>query len=165
MASHRLIQRVGKRHGPSPSEDLCDRSNACPNDEPRPARGRGRGRFGVASREGEGPAPNSRGGGGGADVSAGATRGRARGSRNAPRALRNSGVARDAENLSSGGRERRTGPAGPDPFVRIFGDVERRGEAAGGPMFGDMPGASNGMAREGSRSRDSLVRDEPGRAA
>jgi len=52
------------------------------------------------------------------------------------------------------------GAAGPETFIRMFRDIERRGKVAGGPVFGDILGVSDDIMQRGSHTRESLLLDD-----
>ena len=52
------------------------------------------------------------------------------------------------------------GAAGPDTFIRIFREIERRGEVQGGPVFGDILGVDDEIVKKGSHTRESMLIDE-----
>lgn len=49
------------------------------------------------------------------------------------------------------------GAAGPDTFIKIFRQIERRGEVARGPVFGDILGISPDTVERGSHTRETLL--------
>ncbi len=51
------------------------------------------------------------------------------------------------------------GAAGPGTFVRVFREVERRGEVMGGPIFGDILGVDRAMWMKGSHTKESFFPD------
>ena len=48
------------------------------------------------------------------------------------------------------------GAAGPETFIRIFREIEKRGAVAGGPVFGDILGVSRETLLRGSHTRESF---------
>lgn len=161
MASHRLIQHVGKTYGLRVSEGLYDRLNAyyfveghALNDRPRLAK--------VAAEEiGEllrtGPAataaaenaedPMSKeeilaflnGNEGRAEIEA---------SLKALRQLRVHGIPK----FIIEGQTMVDGAAHSDVFVKIFREIERRGEVRSGPVFADILGIDDDVVSRGSHT-------------
>ena len=58
------------------------------------------------------------------------------------------------------GRRVVDGAAGAETFINICREIERRGEVAGGPVFGDILGISDDMVRMGSHTRESFLLEE-----
>lgn len=54
------------------------------------------------------------------------------------------------------------GAAGPETFVHLFREIERRGEVAGGPIFSEILGVSDDLVERGSHTRESLLLGEAG---
>ncbi len=52
------------------------------------------------------------------------------------------------------------GAAGPETFVRVFREVERRGKVMGGPIFGDILGINQELWMKGSHTRESFLLNE-----
>ena len=52
------------------------------------------------------------------------------------------------------------GAAGPETFVKVFREIEKRGSVLGGPIFGDILGVSQEMWMKGSHTRESLLLEE-----
>ena len=52
------------------------------------------------------------------------------------------------------------GAAGPETFVKVFREIEKRGNISGGPIFGDILGVSQETWMKGSHTRESLLRNE-----
>lgn len=50
------------------------------------------------------------------------------------------------------------GAARYDVFVDIFRDIERKGEVAGGPIFGDILGVSDEIVQRGSHAKDNVLK-------
>lgn len=162
MASHRLIQHVGKKYGLRASEALYDRLNVyyfvdghALNDRPRLAR--------VASEELE-KVLNSSEEDEAAAVAAtpppmteeevfaflNGDEGRAE-IEKALLALNQLGVHGIPKFIIEG-RTVVDGAARSDSFVQIFRDIERRGSVAGEPIFKDILGISDEVIRKGSHS-------------
>ena len=51
------------------------------------------------------------------------------------------------------------GAAGPDTFIRMFREIERRGEIKGAPVFAEILGVSDDIVRKGSHTRESMLLD------
>lgn len=51
------------------------------------------------------------------------------------------------------------GAAHSNTFIEIFRDIERKGSVHGGPIFGDILGVSQATIEEGSHSREDLTTD------
>lgn len=51
------------------------------------------------------------------------------------------------------------GAAGPETFIRIFREIEKRGKVARGPVFGDILGVSQEVLMNGSHTRESMLVD------
>ena len=78
---------------------------------------------------------------------------------NALRALQQIGVHGIPKFIIEG-RRVVDGAAGAETFINIFREIERRGEVAGGPIFGDILGISDDMVRMGSHTRESFLLEE-----
>ena len=76
--------------------------------------------------------------------------------KNALRALQQIGVHGIPKFIIEG-RRVVDGAAGAETFINIFREIERRGEVAGGPVFGDILGISDDMVRMGSHTRESFL--------
>lgn len=163
MASHRLIQHVGKRYGLNVSETLYDRLNVyyfveghALNDKPRLAK--------VAaetiseslaqdSSTGEAPMKEEEilsflnGNQGKLEI------------KNALRTLQQLGVHGIPQFIIEGSRIV-DGAAGPKTFIQIFREIERRGKCERGPVFGDILGISQEILRKGSHTRETLLLDK-----
>lgn len=163
MASHRLIQHVGKRYGLAASEALYDRLNVyyfveghALNDKPRLAKVAAETLSKVLARDNptdEIPMDRDEilsflnGDAGRVEIE------------NALSALQQIGVHGIPKFIIEGSHVV-DGAAGPETFVRLFRDIERRGEVAGGPVFGDILGVDEDVVRRGSHTRESLLLDE-----
>lgn len=162
MASHRLIQHVGKRYGLNVSEALYDRLNVyyfveghALNDKPRLAKMAAETISQSLAGESS-TAPVSE-----AEIESSllsflsGNEGR-REIEGALRALRQLGVHGIPKFIIEG-QTMVDGAAGPDTFVQIFRKIERRGEVAGGPIFGDILGVSGDVVMRGSHTRESTL--------
>lgn len=161
LASHRLIQHVGKRYGLDASEALYDRLNVyyfveghALNDKPRLARVAAATLAETLLARGDGSehAPMDE-----AEVLAflNGTQGRVEIQR-ALSALQQLGI-NGIPNFIVDGASIASGAAGPDTFIRVFRDIERRGEVRGGPIFGDILGITQDMIDKGSHTRESML--------
>lgn len=56
------------------------------------------------------------------------------------------------------GRRMVDGAARSDVFVDIFRDIERTGEVAGGPVFGEILGVSDDIVKRGSHAKDNVLK-------
>lgn len=56
------------------------------------------------------------------------------------------------------GRRMVDGAARSDVFVDIFRDIERTGEVAGGPIFGEILGVSDDIVKRGSHAKDNVLK-------
>lgn len=163
MASHRLIQYVGKRYGLRVSEMLYDRLNVyyfveghALNDRPRLA---------AVAHETidkvvkmlpkeeqttdvmtEGEILNF----------LNSNQGR-REIENALQALDSMGVHGIPKFIIEG-RRVVDGAARSNVFIDIFRDIEERGEVYGGPIFGEILGVSNDIVQRGSHSLENMVK-------
>jgi len=173
MASHRLVQHVGKTYGLRASEGLYDRLNVyyfvegyALNDRPRLAAvaaeelakllvGGGGDEGSPASAEAEAeadatpvPPPMSEG-----EILAflNGNEGRAE-IEEALRALSHLGVHGIPKFIVEG-QTMVDGAAHSDVFVEIFRDIERRGETKGGPVFADILGIADDVVRRGSHTK------------
>jgi len=164
VASHRLVQYVGKRYGLRVSEGLYDRLNVyyfvegwALNDRPRLA--------GVAAEEIE------RLVGEGLDFGHGlleeplmteeeiltfldGDEGRKE-IEDTLLALRDMGVSGIPKFIIEG-RTMVDGAARPDAFIKIFREIEARGRVVSGPMFGGILGLSDEVIERGSHSKEML---------
>lgn len=52
------------------------------------------------------------------------------------------------------------GAAGPETFVKVFREIEKRGYVSGGPIFGDILGVSKETWMKGSHTRESFLLNE-----
>ena len=77
---------------------------------------------------------------------------------NAVRALQQLGVHGIPKFIIEGSRVV-DGAAGPETFVQIFREIERRGKVARGPIFGDILGISEELLLRGSHTRESFLLD------
>lgn len=164
VASHRLIQYVGKRYGLRVSEGLYDRLNVyyfvdgwALNDRPRLA--------GVAAEEI------------GRLVAEGVDSGGVEESESVMTeeeilafldgdegrkeiedtlvALRDMGVSGIPKFIIEG-RTMVDGAARPEAFIKIFREIEARGRVVSGPMFGGILGLSDDVIERGSHSKEML---------
>lgn len=164
MASHRLIQHVGKRYGLDVSEALYDRLNVyyfvdghALNDKPRLAKVAAATLAAALSspRRALAPTPMTEdeilafleGTEGQAEIDA------------ALAALRQLGVHGIPTFLVEGSLVA-SGAAGPDTFVEAFREIERRGEVRGGPVFGDLLGIAPDVVARGSHTRETMLAEE-----
>jgi len=163
MASHRLIQHVGKRYGLGVSETLYDRLNVyyfvdghALNDKPRLARVAAETLSEALSQDN----PTGR-----TAMSEGEILSFLNGDQgrleieNAIRALQQLGVHGIPKFFVEGSRVV-DGAAGPETFIRIFREIEKKGEVAGGPIFGEILGVSEDIVKRGSHTREKLLMDE-----
>ncbi|KAL3798342.1 hypothetical protein HJC23_004995 [Cyclotella cryptica] len=159
MASHRLIQHVGKRYGLNVSEALYDRLNMyyfveghALNDKPRLAKVAAESLVETLAKTENATIPpmtenevlnflNS-------------NKGR-REIENALRALTELGVHGIPKFIIEGSRVV-DGAAMPDVFIRIFREIEKRGEVAGGPVFGDILGVDDSIVMRASHKKDTM---------
>lgn len=166
LASHRLIQHVGKRYGLAASEALYDRLNVyyfvdghALNDKPRLAKVAAAtlAEFLPPRDDAARPAPMDA-----AEVLAflNGTEGRVEIDR-ALRTLHELGI-HGIPNFIVEGQSVASGAAGPDTFVRVFREIERRGEVRGGQLFGDMLGITRDTIARGSHTRESMLREDAG---
>lgn len=157
MASHRLIQYVGKKYGLRVSEILYDRLNVfyfveghALNDKPRLAK--------VAHEEIAKALPEEEqelampekeilsflnGNEGRREIE------------NALEALNELGVHGIPKFIIEG-RTVVDGAARSDVFINIFRDIESKGEIHGGPIFGDILGVNNDTVQRGSHAREHI---------
>ncbi len=49
------------------------------------------------------------------------------------------------------------GAAGPDTFIHIFREIEKRGKVEHGPVFGDILGIAPELVKRGSHTAESLL--------
>ena len=166
MASHRLIQYVGKRYGLSISETLYDRLNVyyfveghALNDRKRLAN--------VAAETLSQSLAQSKSSSSSSDSLQktfllqeileflNGNEGRLE-IENALRALNELGVHGIPKFIIEGSTVV-DGAAGPDTFVRIFREIEQRGEVAGTAIFKDILGIDEETLSRGSHSRESLM--------
>eukprot|EP00555_Chaetoceros_dichaeta_P002565 CAMPEP_0198249570 /NCGR_PEP_ID=MMETSP1447-20131203/1063_1 /TAXON_ID=420782 /ORGANISM="Chaetoceros dichaeta, Strain CCMP1751" /LENGTH=164 /DNA_ID=CAMNT_0043934241 /DNA_START=430 /DNA_END=924 /DNA_ORIENTATION=- len=160
MASHRLVQYVGKRYGLRVSEGLYDRLNVyyfvegwALNDRPRLAK--------VAAEE----IARLVGDGDGGDASSepimkeeeiltflDSDEGRKE-IDDALRTLHDMGVHGIPKFIIEG-RTVVDGAAKPDTFVKIFREIEARGRVTDGPVFGSILGLSDDVIQKGSHSKE-----------
>mmetsp|Transcript_3489 Transcript_3489/g.7701 ORF Transcript_3489/g.7701 Transcript_3489/m.7701 type:complete len:249 (+) Transcript_3489:239-985(+) len=158
MASHRLIQLIGKRYSLGVSEALYDRLNVyyfveghALNDKPRLAK--------VAAETLSELLPQDtpmneeeilsflQGDEGRLEIE------------NALRALNQLGVSGIPKFIIEG-THMVDGAAGPKTFINIFREIEKRGKVEGGPIFGDILGVSQETVNRGSHTRESLLLDK-----
>lgn len=160
MASHRLIQHVGKRYGLTVSETLYDRLNVyyfveghALNDKPRLARVAAETLSKVLALDnptGQTPMNDEEilsflnGDQGRLEIE------------NALRALRKLGVHSIPQFIVEGSRVV-DGAAGPETFIQVFREIEKRGAVAGGLVFGDILGVNEDIVKRGSHTRESLL--------
>jgi predicted DsbA family dithiol-disulfide isomerase len=52
------------------------------------------------------------------------------------------------------------GAAGPETFVKVFREIEKRGYVSGGPIFGDILDVSKETWMKGSHTRESFLLNE-----
>jgi len=165
MASHRLIQHVGKRYGLDISEALYDRLNVyyfveghALNDKPRLAN--------VAAESiSQSLAKNNNNNTSQALMSEkeileflNGNEGRLE-IENALRALNQLGVHGIPKFIVEGSTVV-DGAAGPDTFVRIFREIEQRGKVEGTAIFKDILGVDEETLSRGSYSRESLLMED-----
>ena len=74
---------------------------------------------------------------------------------NALRALQQLGVHGIPKFIIEGSRVV-DGAAGPETFIQIFREIEKRGKVARGPLFGDILGVSQETLMKGSHTRSSF---------
>mmetsp|Transcript_20548 Transcript_20548/g.30868 ORF Transcript_20548/g.30868 Transcript_20548/m.30868 type:complete len:161 (-) Transcript_20548:627-1109(-) len=156
MASHRLIQFVGKKYGLRVSEMLYDRLNVyyfvegyALNDKPRLAKvahdeirkALGEEQSSVMSEEEILKFLNSNEG--------------RKEIENALEALDQIGVHGIPKFIIEG-RRVVDGAARSDVFVDIFREIESKGEVHGGPIFGDILGVNDDTVQRGSHSREHI---------
>lgn len=160
MASHRLIQHVGKRYGLNVSETLYDRLNVyyfveghALNDKPRLAKVAAATISEVLAKDNptKQTAMNDKeilkflnGNEGRMEI------------KNALRALQQMGVHGIPKFIIEGSYMV-DGAAGPDTFIQIFRDIERKGKIEAGPVFQDILGVSDDLVNRGSHTRESLL--------
>ena len=162
MASHRLIQYVGKRYGLRVSEILYDRLNVyyfveghALNDRPRLANVAVE-TIAKAVREdndGEGTILMSEqeildflnGNEGRREIE------------HALQALDSIGVHGIPKFIIEG-RRVVDGAARSDTFVHIFRDIEQKGEVFSGPIFGDILGVNDDIVQRGSHSKSNVIK-------
>ena len=172
MASHRLIQHVGKRYGLSISETLYDRLNVyyfveghALNDRKRLAnvaaetlsQSLSQSKLSSSSSSSDSlqKTPMSEeeildflnGNEGRLEIE------------NALRVLNELGIHGIPKFIIEGSTVV-DGAAGPDTFVRIFREIEERGEVAGTAIFKDILGIDEDTLSRGSHSRESLMLEE-----
>ncbi|KAL7537329.1 hypothetical protein ACHAXR_007741, partial [Thalassiosira sp. AJA248-18] len=159
MASHRLIQHVGKRYGLNVSETLYDRLNVyyfveghALNDKPRLAKVAAATLSELLAQDNplnQNPMNEEEilsflhGDQGRIEIE------------NALRALQQLGVHGIPKFIIEGSRVV-DGAANADTFIHIFREIEKRGEVAGGPVFGDILGVSDDIVKLGSHTRETL---------
>lgn len=157
MASHRLIQHVGKRYGLNVSEALYDRLNVyyfveghALNDKPRLAKVAAETISETLAEDSSPPMSEEEilsflnGEEGRHEIE------------NALHALHQLGVHGIPKFIVEGSSVV-DGAAGPDTFIHLFRDIERRGEVAGGPVFGQILGVSDEIVTRGSHTRESML--------
>ena len=162
MSSHRLIQHVGKRYGLAVSESLYDRLNVyyfvdghSLNDRPLLAKVAAETLAIVIEKETAGDAPMNEdeilaflnGDQGRIEIESAVQRLQELGVHGIPKFIIEGSYVVD-------------GAAGPDTFIQIFREIERRGEVAAGPVFGDILGVSEDTVNRGSHTRESLLLGE-----
>lgn len=162
MASHRLVQHIGKRYGLNVSESLYDRLNVyyfveghALNDKPRLAKMAAE----TISELLEQDNPTGQTIMNEKDILSflDGDQGRVE-IENALRALQKLGVHGIPKFIIEGSSVV-DGAAGPDMFIQIFRDIEERGQVAGGPIFGDILGVSPETVERGSHTRETLLLD------
>lgn len=155
MASHRLIQHVGKKYGLGVSEQLYDRLNVyyfveghALNDRPRLAK--------VAHEEISKIVDDAtlmseeeildflKGDEGRTEIF------------NALSALHDIGVHGIPKFIIEG-RTVVDGAARSEVFVRVFREIERRGDISGGPVFGEILGVDEDILNRGSHGNEVLM--------
>lgn len=158
MASHRLIQMIGKRYGLSVSEALYDRLNVyyfvdghALNDKPRLAK--------VAAEKIIELLPEEKsmneeeilsflhGDQGRLEIE------------NAIHALHQLGISGIPKFIIEGSKMV-DGAAGPKTFIQIFREIEKRGKIEDGPIFADILGVSPETVNRASHTRESLLLDQ-----
>ncbi|KAL7487702.1 hypothetical protein ACHAW6_013257, partial [Cyclotella cf. meneghiniana] len=160
MASHRLIQHVGKRYGLNVSEALYDRLNVyyfveghALNDKPRLAKVAAESLVETLAKAENTDTPpmtedevlnflNS-------------NEGRPE-IENALRALTELGVHSIPKFIIEGARVV-DGAATPDVFIKVFREIEKRGEVAGGPVFGEVLGVDASIVMRASHTKSTIV--------
>mmetsp|Transcript_28705 Transcript_28705/g.41030 ORF Transcript_28705/g.41030 Transcript_28705/m.41030 type:complete len:251 (-) Transcript_28705:181-933(-) len=165
MASHRLIQYVGKRYGLNISEALYDRLNVyyfveghALNDKPRLAKVSAETISQSLAKSNNNTSSRSRmsekeileflnGNEGRLEIE------------NALRALNELGVHGIPKFIVEGSTVV-DGAAGAETFVRIFREIEQRGEVKGTAIFKDILGVDEETLRRGSYSRESLLMED-----
>jgi len=171
MASHRLVQYVGKRYGLRASEGLYDRLNVyyfvegyALNDWPRLAKVAAEEISRLVAFDGD---KASTGGGDGDGESHDSVvleqeiltflqsnEGRKEIDA-ASRALQDMGVHGIPKFIIEGSTMV-DGAARPDVFVQIFREIEARGTVANGPVFGSILGLNEDVIERGSHSTETL---------
>jgi len=163
MASHRLIQFVGKKYGLDASEEVYDLLNVyyfvdgfSLNDRPRLAS--------VVAEKLAQLFPNIEGGGGGDSqvevMSEADILNFLNGDEGRDEVLKAVGALRELgihgiPKFIIEGQTVVDGAARSEVFVDIFRDIERRGSVRGGPVFGDVLGVPEEVVRKGSHRIDS----------
>lgn len=164
MASHRLIQYVGKRYGLRVSEGLYDRLNVyyfvdgwALNDRPRLA--------GVAAEEIQRLVGEGVDSGDVEEVEPVMTEGEILAFLDGDEgrkeiedtlvALHDMGVSGIPKFIIEG-RTMVDGAARPDVFIKIFREIESRGRVVSGPVFGGILGLSDEVIERGSHSKEML---------
>lgn len=160
MASHRLIQHVGKRYGLNVSEALYDRLNVyyfveghALNDRPRLAKVAAE----TISESLERNSTNNESAMSEEEILTFLDGDEGRlAIENALRLLHQLGVHGIPKFIIEGSSIV-DGAAGPDTFIDVFRDIERRGKVKGGPIFGDILGVNQDTVNRGSHTRESLL--------
>eukprot|EP01082_Thalassiosira_pseudonana_P001333 g531.t1 g531 contig10:236691-237535(-) len=164
MASHRLIQHVGKRYGLNVSEALYDRLNVyyfvegnALNDRPLLAKVAAQCLSDTIAQSDHTitTTPMSEeeilsflnGDEGRTEI------------HNALQALNQLGVHGIPKFIIEGSRIV-DGAAGPDVFVQIFREIEQRGKVERGPVFGEILGVGDDIVSRGSHTRDAILSSE-----
>jgi len=164
MASHRLVQYVGKRYGLRVSEGLYDRLNVyyfvegwALNDRPRLAKvaaeeiGRLLAVAGGGAEEEEEPIMTEE------EILTFLDSDEGRKEiDDALRALHDMGVHGIPKFIIEG-RTVVDGAARSDVFVKIFREIEARGKVSDGPVFGSILGLSDDVIQKGSHSKEMLA--------
>ncbi|KAL7466158.1 hypothetical protein ACHAXS_006451 [Conticribra weissflogii] len=161
MASHRLIQHIGKRYGLFVSEALYDRLNVyyfveghALNDKPRLAAVAAESIANSLAQTNSTETPLSE-----EEILdfLHSNEGR-REIENALRALDQLGVHGIPKFIIEGSRIV-DGAASPNVFVRIFRDIVAKGRVKRGPVFGEILGVGDDIISHGSYTRDNLFDD------
>jgi len=164
MASHRLIQHVGKRFGLKVSEALYDKLNVyyfvdghALNDKKRLAQVAHEEISRVVARDNGSNAQSPTMSEEEILLFLNSDEGR-REIEHAVKTLQKLGVHGIPKFIIEG-KTIVDGAAHSNTFIEIFRDIERQGSVHGGPIFGDILGVSQATIEEGSHSREDLTTD------